>query len=153
MRIGGMMQAMDAFDDRDRPTFQPPENELTEKFVLTGGPGGQHVNRTESGVQLRFDVPASVFLDEAVKARLLKLAGSRADSAGVITIDARRFRSQPRNRQDARERLARLIEQAHRVPRKRIATKPSRAAKEKRLASKRRRGGIKQARGAPGVDD
>lgn len=144
---------MDALDDRDRPPFQPPENELTEKFVLTGGPGGQHVNRTESGVQLRYDVPASAFLDDAVKARLLKLAGSRADSAGVITIDARRFRSQHRNRQDARDRLARLIEQAHRAPRKRIATKPSRAAKQKRLDAKRRRGNVKQARGAPGPED
>lgn len=147
------MQSMDAFDDRDRPPFQPPENELTEKFVLTGGPGGQHVNRTESGVQLRFDVPASTFLDDAVKARLLKLAGSRADSAGVITIDARRFRSQHRNRQDARARLARLIEQAHRAPRKRIATKPPRAAKEKRLAGKRRRADVKQRRGVPRADD
>lgn len=148
-----MIQAMDAFDDRRRPPFQPPENELTEKFVLTGGPGGQHVNRTESGVQLRFDVPASTFLDDAVKARLLKLAGNRADSAGVITIDARRFRSQLRNRQDARERLTRLVEKAHRAPRKRIPTKPSRAAKQKRLDAKRRRGGVKQARGAPGVND
>lgn len=147
------MQRMDAFDDRDRPPFQPPENELTEKFVLTGGPGGQHVNRTESGVQLRFDVPASAFLDDAVKTRLLKLAGSRADSAGVITIDARRFRSQLRNRLDARERLARLVEQAHRAPRKRIATKPSRAAKEKRLKGKRQRADVKQRRGAPGLDD
>ncbi len=153
MPIGGMIRAMDALDDRDRPPFQPPENELTEKFVLTGGPGGQHVNRTESGVQLRYDVPASAFLDDAVKVRLLKLAGSRADSAGVITIDARRFRSQHRNRQDARDRLARLIEQAHRAPRKRIATKPSRAAKQKRLDAKRRRGGVKQARGAPGPED
>lgn len=147
------MQSMDAFDDWDRPPFQPPENELTEKFVLTGGPGGQHVNRTESGVQLRFDVPASTFLEDAVKARLLKLAGSRADSTGVITIDARRFRSQHRNRQDARERLARLIEQAHRAPRRRIATKPPRAAKEKRLAGKRRRADVKQRRGVPRADD
>lgn len=144
---------MDTFDAPDRPPFQPPESELTEKFVLTGGPGGQHVNRTESGVQLRFDVPASAFLDDAVKARLLKLAGSRADSAGVITIDARRFRSQLRNRQDARERLARLVEQAHRTPRKRIATKPSRAAKEKRLKGKRQRADVKQRRGTPGLDD
>ena len=144
---------MDAYDDPDRPAFQPPESELSEKFVLTGGPGGQHVNRTESGVQLRYDVPASAFLDEEVKARLLRLAGSRADSAGVITIDARRFRSQHRNRQDARERLARLIEQAHRKPRARIPTKPTRAAKQKRLDAKRRRSGIKQARGLPGSDD
>ena len=140
-------------DDQPRPSFRPPESELSEKFILTGGPGGQHVNRTESGVQLSFDVPASTFLDEAVKARLLKLAGSRADSAGVITIEARSHRSQHRNREDARERLAALIERAHHVPRKRIATRPTRASKEKRLEGKRHRGETKQRRGGPGIDD
>ena len=135
------------------PRYRPPENELSEKFILTGGPGGQHVNRTESGVQLSFDVPASAFLSEEVKARLLKLAGSRADSAGVIMIEARSHRSQHRNREDARERLAALIERAHRVPRKRVATRPTRASKEKRLAAKRQRGDVKQQRGGPGPDD
>jgi ribosome-associated protein len=144
---------MDTVDDKPRARFRPPESELSEKFILTGGPGGQHVNRTESGVQLSFDVPASSFLDEAVKARLLKLAGSRADSAGVITIDARRFRSQHRNREDARERLAALIERAHHEPRKRIATRPTQASKKRRLAAKQHRGAIKQKRGAPGPDD
>jgi ribosome-associated protein len=136
-----------------QPRFQPPESELSEKFILTGGPGGQHVNRTESGVQLSFDVPASSFLDDEVKARLLKLAGSRADSAGIITIQARRYRSQHRNRQDARERLAALIERAHREPRKRIATQPPPAAKRKRLDAKRHRAGIKQGRSGPGLED
>lgn len=144
---------MSAGDEQPRSRFRPPENELSEKFILTGGPGGQHVNRTESGVQLSFDVPASAFLDEAVKARLLKLAGRRADSAGVITIEARSHRSQHRNREDARERLAALIERAHHVPRKRVPTRPSRAAKEKRLEAKRQRGDIKQKRGGPGMDE
>jgi ribosome-associated protein len=136
-----------------RSPFQPPENELSEKFILTGGPGGQHVNRTESGVQLRFDVAASTFIGDAVKARLLKLAGSRADSAGVITIEARGHRSQHRNREDARDRLAALIEQASHEPRKRVPTKPTRSARQKRLNEKRNRGEVKQKRGAPGPED
>ena len=135
------------------PGFLPPESELSERFILTGGPGGQHVNRTESGVQLSFDVNASVFLDEAVKARLLKLAGRRADSAGVIMIEARRFRSQPRNREDARARLAALIERAHHVPKRRIATQPSAAAQRRRMDEKRRRGDAKRRRSAPGSED
>lgn len=137
----------------DRSPFLPPETELTEKFILTGGPGGQHVNRTESGVQLRFDVAASAFLSDAVKARLLKLAGSRADSSGVITIEARGHRSQHRNRADARDRLAALIEQASRVPKKRVPTKPSAGARQKRLTEKRQRGAVKQKRGTPGIED
>lgn len=144
---------MGTADEGRRSRFRPPESELSEKFILTGGPGGQHVNRTESGVQLRFDVPASAFLADAVKERLLKLAGRRADSAGVITIEARSHRSQHRNREDARERLAALIERAHREPRKRVATRPTRAAKKKRLADKRRRGDVKQKRGDPGLED
>jgi ribosome-associated protein len=147
------MNAMSDTDERDEDPFRLPEGELSEKFILTGGPGGQHVNRTASGVQLRFDVPASAVLSEPVKARLLKLAGSRADSAGVITIDASSYRSQLRNRQDARERLVALIERARKEPRKRIPTRPSGAAKKKRLGAKRRRGDVKQRRGAPGLDD
>lgn len=133
--------------------FLPPENELEERFVLAGGPGGQHVNRTESAVQLRFNVHASRFVPDAVKARLLELAGRRADSEGVITLEAKRFRSQHRNRDDARQRLAALIERAHRRPARRIRTRPSRAAKKKRLRQKRERGQIKQARRKPGLED
>ena len=140
---------MTADDHHDRPRHLPPEHELEERFILTGGPGGQHVNRTESGVQLRFDVGASATLADEVKARLLKLAGRRADRDGVITIEATRFRSQPRNRADARERLAALIEQASRAPRKRIATRPSRAAKKRRVDDKKHRARIKARRGTP----
>ncbi|MFU8878306.1 MAG: alternative ribosome rescue aminoacyl-tRNA hydrolase ArfB [Wenzhouxiangellaceae bacterium] len=144
---------MTEFDIGDRSRFLPPERELEEKFVLAGGPGGQHVNRTESAVQLRFDAANSGFLDDEVRQRLLHLAGRRADAAGVITIEARSARSQHRNREDARQRLAELIERAHRKPRKRIATRPSRAAKKKRLKLKRHRGEIKQKRGKPGMED
>jgi len=144
---------MAGFDDKQRSRFLPPEEQLSERFILTGGPGGQHVNRTESGVQLSFDAASSPFLAEPVKARLLKLAGSRADSRGVVTIEARGHRSQHRNRADARERLAALIEQAHEVPRTRIATRPSRAAKKKRVEAKRRRSDIKQKRSGPGIED
>ncbi len=140
---------MTADDHHHRPRHLPPEHELEERFILTGGPGGQHVNRTESGVQLRFDVGASATLADEVKARLLKLAGRRADRDGVITIEATRFRSQPRNRADARERLAALIEQASRAPRKRIATRPSRAAKKRRVDDKKHRARIKARRGTP----
>lgn len=136
-----------------RSRFLPPESELAEKFILTGGPGGQHVNRTESGVQLSFDAASSPFLSEPVRTRLLKLAGNRADSAGVIMIEARRFRSQQRNREDARARLAALVERAHHEPRKRIPTQPTRAAKERRLADKRRRSEAKRRRGGPGLSD
>jgi len=131
----------------------PPESELEERFVLAGGPGGQHVNRTETAVQLRFDVVRSDFLPEPVKRRLLKLAGSRADSAGVITIEAKNHRSQARNRADARARLAALIEQARKKPKKRIPTRPSRAAKKRRVQQKRQRKEIKRARRTPKLDD
>jgi len=133
--------------------YLPPEHELEERFIRSGGPGGQHVNRTESGVQLRFDPGASGFLPEAVIRRLLKLAGNRASTAGVITIEATEHRSQHRNREQARARLAELIEQAHRRPRKRVKTRPSRAAKKKRLRAKRHRAGLKQQRGKPSIDD
>ncbi len=131
----------------------PPESELGERFILSGGPGGQHVNRTETGVQLRYDVWASEFIGDAVKQRLLKLAGSRADSNGVITIEAKSYRSQHRNREDARKRLAELIERAHQKPKKRIPTRPTRSAKKKRLKQKRHRARIKQARGKPGMNE
>ena len=124
---------------------------MSEKFILTGGPGGQHVNRTETGVQLRFDL-ATDFLTDEVRERLVRLAGRRVDSEGVLTIEARAHRSQHRNREDARQRLADLIERAHHRPRKRIPTRPSRAAKKKRLEGKRQRGRIKQGRSKPGEE-
>ncbi len=136
----------------DRPNL-PPDDELEERFILSGGPGGQHANRSETGVQLRFDVTASSFLPAAVKERLLRLAGSRADSDGVITIEAKTHRSQHRNREEARDRLAELIRRAYEKPKKRIRTKPTRAAKKRRLKQKRHRGTIKQRRGKPSLDE
>ncbi|MGK7294562.1 MAG: alternative ribosome rescue aminoacyl-tRNA hydrolase ArfB [Candidatus Wenzhouxiangella sp. M2_3B_020] len=136
----------------DHPKL-PPENELEEKFVLGGGPGGQHVNRSATAVQLRFDVRASSFLSGAVKKRLLELAGNRADSGGVITIEARTHRSQFRNREEARERLAELIERASRPTKRRLKTRPTRSAKKKRLRQKRRRGEIKRKRAKPAPDE
>ena len=133
--------------------FLPPEGELSEQFIRSSGPGGQHVNRTETGVQLRFDAQTSEFLNDAVRKRLLDLAGKRADGDGVILIEATNHRSQHRNREAARRRLAELIERAHRQPRKRIATRPSRSAKKKRLDAKRHRGRIKNKRGKPSLDD
>ncbi|MEE4637571.1 MAG: alternative ribosome rescue aminoacyl-tRNA hydrolase ArfB [Wenzhouxiangella sp.] len=133
--------------------FLPPESELSERFILTGGPGGQHVNRTETGVQLSFDVAGSSFLDPATKTRLINLAGRRIDSEGVLTIEAKSHRSQRRNREDARARLGELIKQASQPPRRRIPTRPTRTAKRKRLEAKRQRGQIKRARGKPNLQD
>jgi len=140
---------MIGFGSDSRSPYLPPEAELSESFILSGGPGGQHVNRTESAVQLRFDTANSRFLSEPIRVRLCKLAGHRCDRDGVILIEARSHRSQLRNREEARARLADLIEAAHHQPRARIATKPSRSAKRKRLEGKRARAGIKRARGKP----
>jgi len=142
----------DAFD-KNRSPFLPPESELEEHFILTGGPGGQHVNRTETGVQLRFDAMHSERLPEPVRQRLINLAGNRADARGVITIEAKNHRSQFRNREEARQRLAELIERAHRKPKKRIPTRPSRRAKKKRLDAKRKHSKIKAKRKPPRLDD
>ncbi|MFO7763292.1 MAG: alternative ribosome rescue aminoacyl-tRNA hydrolase ArfB [Wenzhouxiangellaceae bacterium] len=133
--------------------YLPPEHELEERFIRAGGPGGQHVNRTESGVQLRFDPGTSGFLPEAVARRLVRLAGRRASKAGVITIEATEHKSQHRNREQARTRLAELIEKAYRRPRKRVKTRPTRAARKKRLRAKRHRAGIKQKRTKPSAED
>jgi ribosome-associated protein len=131
----------------------PPEEELEESFLRAGGPGGQHANRSETAVQLRFDVPASRSIPGAIKSRLLQLAGRRADADGVITIEARSHRSQHRNRQEARQRLADLIERASRRPKPRRRTQPTRTAKKKRLRDKRRRGETKRRRARPSADE
>lgn len=140
-------------DIRPKSRYLPPEDELSERFIRAGGPGGQHVNRTASAVQLSFAANASDFLEPAVKQRLIRLAGQRADTEGVITIEVRNHRSQYRNRQTARERLADLIERAHHRPRRRIRTSPPAAARRKRLEQKRRRSRTKQLRRGPGTKD
>ncbi|HEX5959873.1 MAG TPA: alternative ribosome rescue aminoacyl-tRNA hydrolase ArfB [Rhodanobacteraceae bacterium] len=130
-----------------------PEPELTERFLRADGPGGQHVNRTESAVELRFDVAASPSLPEAVRARVLARRDRRLTEAGVLVIQARRFRDQARNREDARARLVEILRGALTPPKQRFATRPTRASKERRLAGKKQRGAVKRNRGRAWSDD
>lgn len=123
-----------------------PEEEIAFSFVRASGPGGQNVNKVSSAVELRFDVAASPSLPDGVKARLARLAGRRLTREGVLVIQAQRFRTQERNREDARERLAAFIAAGLSVPKPRVATKPSRAAKARRMDAKRERGEIKRGR-------
>jgi len=127
-------------------TLSLPETELVERFLRADGPGGQHVNRTESAVELRFDVAGSPSLPAEVRARLLARRDRRLTAEGVLVIQGRRFRDQGRNRDDVRERLAELVRGALAPPKKRVATRPTRASKERRLAGKQQRARIKQTR-------
>ena len=121
------------------------DREVDERFVRASGPGGQNVNKVSTAVELRFDVHASSLASD-VKDRLLTLAANRVTADGVLLIDSREHRTQARNREAARERLVELIAQAARTPRRRKATRPKRAAREKRLEAKKLRGKVKALR-------
>jgi ribosome-associated protein len=122
------------------------EHELEERFVRASGPGGQNVNKLSTAVQLRFDVRRSPSLTADVRLRLERMAGRRLTRDGVLVIMAQRHRTQERNRQDALDRLKELIQAASIAPTPRRPTRPTRGSKERRLASKKNRSGIKNLR-------
>jgi ribosome-associated protein len=122
------------------------EREICEEFVRSSGPGGQNVNKVATAVKLRFDVLHSPSLPDEVRRRLIHLAGKRLNRKGELIIDARRFRTQEKNRRDAVDRLIRLVRNATRKPKPRFRTKPTRASREHRLEVKHRRSEVKGAR-------
>ncbi len=132
---------------RITPTIRLDEDEIHETFIRSSGPGGQKVNKVATAVQLRFDVRKSPSLDDAVRERVARLAGRRMTGDGVLIIESRRFRTQERNRADARDRLVALIRAAAVPPKTRRKTRPGPQAKERRLEAKRRRGAVKRERG------
>jgi ribosome-associated protein len=131
---------------RVTPDISIGEAELKLDFIRSSGPGGQNVNKVATAVQLRFDVSRSPSLPEDVRRRLIRIAGKRVSKEGVLVIDARRFRTQERNRQDSLERLAQWIRRAAEKPKERFKTKPTLSSREHRLEAKRRRGETKRLR-------
>ena len=134
------------------PNLKIEENEVRLDFVRSSGPGGQNVNKVATAVQLRFDVRHSPALPADVKARLYHLAGTRITRDGVLVIEAKRYRTQDQNREDAIQRLVGLIRKALVRPKARRKTGPTASARAKRLESKRRRGAIKRIRRSAGEE-
>lgn len=134
-------------------TIQIGEDELVESFIRAPGAGGQNVNKVSSAVQLRFDARHSKALSNAVFLRLKALAGRRMTGEGVLIITANSFRTQERNRKDARERLADLIRKAAVAPKNRRPTRPTKASKIRRIDAKKRSGALKKSRGRVGPED
>ena len=128
------------------------ERDIEERFVRASGPGGQNVNKVSTAVELRFNVSGSS-LPADVKERLRSLAGNRIIADDVLLIDSREHRTQAQNREAARARLRALLDEAAKRPKKRRATKPKPAAREKRIATKKLRGAVKQLRGRSGAQD
>jgi len=128
------------------PEIAIDEREIRFEFIRSSGPGGQKVNKSSSAVQLRFDLLRSPSLPEEVRSRLIATAGRRLSEEGILVIEAKRFRSQDQNRQDAVDRLTALVRQAARKPRRRRPTRPSTAARERRVRKKKQRSAIKRQR-------
>ena len=124
------------------------EGEIQQEFIRSSGPGGQNVNKVATAVQLRFDVVDSPSLPDDVRSRLIRLAGRRISEDGILIMDARRFRTQERNRKDAIGRLVELIRKAAEKPKPRLKTRPTLTSKRRRLQAKRRRSEIKRMRRA-----
>jgi ribosome-associated protein len=133
-------------------TFSIDERELQFDYIRASGPGGQNVNKVATAVQLRFDITNSPSLASDIKGRLIRLAGNRVNADGVLLIEAKRFRTQEQNREDATERLIELLRKASIKPKKRLKTKPTRASKEERLKEKKQRGAIKKTRQTKSFD-